>query len=443
MQKETKNSILCYALLNFLMFVALLCYIQCYFADVPISLFAHEAFVERSKESLLDASFYTSGRPFTTKLLFKLWGSRPDRIVVGQQFFLVVSWLLLSVSLGSLTGWTALRFISACIFPLSMLWWNIFGWTFVMLSEAVSFAFFALWFASLIFFLRAPNRLTMILNVVITFFFSFTRDNLPFALVFYIVLLVVFLKTRHQWFYQKHRSLLITILVCTFAISFLNAWSIQKGQRHQFCLINVMLQRIFPHDEYTRWFIERGMPIDGDILSRRGTWASSDDNLLYRDPRYGRFMRWVSSKGPFVYGLFLLTHPRYTFAPLGCQLAVMFSYNLGQYTLQPPPLLGLRILHMVLPMTSLPASIVFTCFAIFLFIRFGRIEGAAIASLFIMVFFNALLIYHADAMEVPRHSIMNMIMLECCTWACFLLIADTLYQISRQSTCRTTGNSPG
>ncbi|MCX8044069.1 MAG: hypothetical protein N3B18_08095 [Desulfobacterota bacterium] len=387
--------------------------------------------MERSKQSLLEASFYTSGRPFTTKLLFKLWGSRPDHIVIGQQIFLIVSWLLLSVSLGSLTGWTVLRLISVCVLPLSVLWWNIFGWTFVMLSEAVSFAFFALWFASLIFFIRTPSRLTVLLQVIIAFFFSFTRDNVPFALVIYTILLVFFLRIGCQRFYQKHRSLLTTLILAVFVIFSLQSWSIQKGQRHQFCLVNVILQRILPHNDYTQWFIERGMPSDGDILSRRGTWASSDDNLLYRDPRYARFMHWVSTKGPFVYGLFLLTHLRYTFSPLTSQLAVMFSYNLDHYTLQPPPLLGLRILQMLLPMTSLPAAVVLTCFAVFLFVRFGRIEGAAIAALFIMVFFNALLIYHADAMEVPRHSIMNMIMLEWCTWACFLVIADTLYQISR------------
>jgi len=266
----------------------------------------------------------------------------------------------------------------------------------------------------------------LVLLIITTFFFSFTRDNLPYALLFCTGLLLLLLKKYHCSFYTQYARLLKTLLLSVILIFSLQTLSAHLGKRHEFCLINVLLQRIFVNDDYTQWFIDRGMPVDSTILQWRGKWASSDDFSLYKDRQYVPFMHWVSVKGQFTYGLFLLTHPRYTLQPLLQDLAPMFSYNLDLYTHKPPPLAFIRFMHMLLPFSSLLTALCTAFLAVLVFARAARTEGLVLAVLTVTVFFNAFFIYHADAMEVPRHSIMNMIALECLTYTGFLLFADAL-----------------
>jgi hypothetical protein len=424
--------ILLYVGLNILVLVAACIYGQLYIDGIPV--FNHEGFVERSKNSLLGLSFFTSPRPFTVDLLYKLWGSEPEQIVIGQQCLLTLSWVILSIAIGSLLHSFALRLISAILFPCFMFWWNIFGWTFVMRSEAVSFSLFALWLATLLFFIQKPQKLPLGLLIITTFFFSFTRDNLPYALLAGTVLLLSILRKYHRSYYKKNGVLLKVLLLSMLLIFALQTLSAHLGKRHDFCLINVLLQRILVNDDYTRWFIDRGMPVDSTILQWQGKWASSDDFRLYRDPRYAHFMNWVSVKGQFTYGLFLLTHPLYTLQPLVQDLAPMFSYNLDLYTHKPPQRAFIRTLHMLLPFSSVLTALCSALLAVLVFTKTARTEALLLAVLVATVFFNALFIYHADAMEVPRHSIMNMIALECLTYTGFLLLADFL--LGRAQECR-------
>lgn len=413
-----------YVVFNVLILAAAFMYVHQFIDAVPV--FNHEGFVERSKNALFGLSFFTSPRPFTVDLLYKLWGSQPEQIVVGQQFLLMLSWIILSMAIGSLTHVTALRLISAVAFPCFMFWWNILGWTFVMRSEAVSFSLFALWLAALLFFMQKPQRPLLILLIGTTFFFSFTRDNLPYALLFCTGLLLLLLKKYHRLFYKQYAPLLKALLLSVILIFSLQTLSAHLGKRHEFCLVNVLMQRIFVNDDYTQWFVDKGMPVDSTILQWRGKWASSDDFSLYKDRQYAPFLQWVSVKGQFAYGLFLLTHPHYTLQPLLRDLAPMFSYNLDLYTHKPPPLAFIRFMYMLLPFSSLLTALCTAFLAILVFARTARTEALVLAVLIATVFFNALFIYHADAMEVPRHSIMNMIALECLTYTGFLVLADVM-----------------
>jgi hypothetical protein len=385
-----------------------------------------EGYLERSQQSLSDPAFFFSARAFTTTLIYKVCGSNPERIVRFQKIFLVASWTLLSTTLGMLVASPFLRFLSWCVFPCMALWWNILGWSSLLLSEACSFSFFAVWLSALIVFLKKPSRLTLLVSIVVGVLFSFSKDNLPYFLLIATVLLLVSVRVCIKPFFERYSPLLKSLLFAMLLLFLVQNVSAQIGQRQQFCLVNVLLQRIFPNPEYSAWFIDRGMPVESDILKYRGQWASLENFRLFNDMQYESFMKWVLYRGTSVYAIFLVTHPDYTFRPFVKLLPVLFSYNLNLFVGLPPDIFCFRLLYAILPATSILASIALALVSFAAAIIRKRAVYVVPMVLLISLWANALFIYHADAMDVPRHCLMNMIGLECLSYMAFLLIADSV-----------------
>jgi hypothetical protein len=385
-----------------------------------------EGYLERSRLPLLDLSFFISARAFTTTLLYKICGSDPAAIVTVQKILLVAGWSFLSAAFGALIGSSVLRFCSLTIFPLMALWWNLLGWTLLLRSEACSFALFAIWLSTLLYFLKQPSRLRLGILTAMAMLFSFTKDNIPYFLIVVAVLLLVCGRLFASALFRRYAGLFKALLLAMLLLGIAQNISAQAGKRQQFCLVNVLLQRILPDPEYTAWFIKQGMPVDNSILQWKGQWASSEEFKLFKDNRYEPFMDWVLCRGTVTYARFLIEHPAYTFRPLVKNLPELFSYNLTLYAGLPPDKLCLRLLYALLPATSLLFAAALSLFSLRAATAYKRPICILPLILLLSAFCNALFVYHADAMEVPRHALMNMLCLECLSYMALLLLADII-----------------
>lgn len=389
-----------------------------------------EGFLERSRIPLTDLAFYTSIRPFTTDLFFKVFGSDAERVVVGQMLVNALAWPFL--------GFCAARVLRngvvavAALLALASigLWWNVLGWTLVMRSESACFSFFALWLGCLILFVGSGRWWTLALLAPVTVLFSFTRDNVPYLLIVVLAGFVPLLALTDRARLWRMRFVLGGFALLVAAVFLAQSWTVRHTvaryaeivpghtlefrTRYQFNLINVIFKRILPDPVAERWFRERGMPpVDTGLWA--GQWASSNDWALYTDDRYEPFRTYVVERFRGDLALFLLTHPGYALLRPLEREQQMWAFDLHGAYYYPPERTGLApILAVSAAWSGLAGAAPVVVPAGLVLIGLGALFGgllrrphlAMVLSLGAGLATQALLIYHADAMEVERHSLL-------------------------------------
>lgn len=403
--------------------------------DIGTPIFFADDYVNRSGNSWLKLSFYTADRPFTTDLFYKIWGSSARGALLGNQVFSVGCWTFLgwclALSMRRLVPALAVLFL----FAIASLWWNIAGWTQVMLSESITFSLFALWYGHILLMARRPRIHGLVCLVLVTFFFSFTKDSVAYFLLGF-ALVAAF------WFSLSGKPRAIhpfwsTYLGLVLLICALQWASARVKNRHAFPLINVMLQRILPSEARIHWFKHHGAPLEsleGDAPDWKNAWASSHEWSIYGDARHGEFKQWVLGPGRLTYARYLLSHPRETLRSAWHDRHLIYSHGLVNYT-EPEPesglvrlagwfwnpartplILGFLLVYLVLwlfrPLATLP-----------LMLAAGSLG-------------HGLFIYHADAMEIQRHCLLVAVGIYVAFLHAFLGLAGWLHQT------RATRSSP-
>ncbi|MFI5222272.1 MAG: hypothetical protein ACHQK8_08105, partial [Bacteroidia bacterium] len=350
-------------------------------------------------------------RPFTVPLFYKIARSDPRNIVAMQKIvhsvttFLLVFVLLLFFE-KAISGYLLVAGIY-----LLMSWWNIFGWTFLLLSESLSMSLMFCWLASFLLLFKKPTRIVLLVHTVIVLLFSFTRDSWPYILIaFYFLNLFIF------YFLQKEmlRKTLF-LLVFSVVLFFVQKQTAQAGDRYRLPIINSIIIRILPVPEYLNWFTDHGMPC-AERLKKDFSHVNFYDttvNLvfsLYSDSSYRVFHEWVSGKGQKTYITFLLTHPRYFFLldESSKNTERVLSYNLSYAA-------NARgysyAVYKLFPVFN-------WAFVLILFVIAGFVKRWKEYSVyFLWVVFavftlNALLSYNADAFEVERHLLVTQIIIQ-------------------------------
>lgn len=389
-----------------------------------------EGFLERSRIPLTDLAFYTSIRPFTTDLFFKVFGSDAARVVVGQMLVNALAWPFLGFCAARVLRNGAVAVAALLALASIGLWWNVLGWTLVMRSESACFSFFALWLGCLILFVGSGRWWTLALLVPATVLFSFTRDNVPYLLVVVLAGFVPLLAVTDRARLRRTRVVLGAFALLVAALFLAQSWTVRHATgryddiipghtlefrtRYQFNMINVIFQRILPDPVTAGWFLERGMPpVDGSLWA--GQWASSNGWALYTEERYEPFRTYVIERFRGDLALFLLTHPGYALRRPLDEVGRLWAFDLHDAYSYPPERTGLvPILAVSAAWSGLagvaPAVVPAGLVLVGLGILFGglarRPHLPMLAALGAGLVMQALLIYHADAMEVERHGLL-------------------------------------
>ncbi len=391
-------------------------------------------YLHQSKISLLDKEFYFphktdtfSPRPFTVPLFFKLCGSNPDTIVRVQMvlvafsaFFMVAAFMLL------MEKNSARYFLMAGVYLL-VGWWNVLGWSTLVLSESLSTTLVFCWLASLLFLYKRNNWGWWLLHLVIVILLAFSRDSWPYVLIaFYGGFCVLW-----WWFKQPGFKKYAALLVLSGAIFFTQQHSAKVGVRYYLPVINSITVRILDKPEYLEWFVQHGMP---QAEKLRQNYAGIDAVpeagqhrlwALCADTAYGPFHEWVIEKGQPTYTRFLLTHPVYTLGlnETPVQLSRILCYNLFYideprgYTAYIEPLF---------PLFNVGVVLVLCIVLVMIYTKRKRAILFAPVLLALFTLLNTILSYNGDALEVDRHLYTTIILVQLIGFWAAALIWDAL-----------------
>ena len=389
-------------------------------------------YLKQSEFSIYDSKFYFPEkedgfypRPFTVPLFYKLAGGNPDTIIQLQKVIHSISiFFLVTVLLLYVKNKRIKLFIILFLY-LFQAWWNILGWSILLLSESLSISLLICWIASFLLFYKKRKSYQLILHLVIIVLFSFTRDNVPyflFSFYFFASLLSYFLN-------RKRFHVLLGFLFLTIILFFVQQHSAQVGQRYRLPLLNTIVIRILPNEDYVQWFSDKGMPCIDDLIENYSGLNYKDKAIytLYNDSSYIELFNWVNESGKKVYLKFLITHPRYSLLLEEDiqSLSRIFSYNIGytgkirQYA---------WISQYIFPVFSFIGIIIYNISLIFLYLKKKKFVFLIPVILTASYFFNTILIYNADSLEVERHMFITGIMIQILGILSVSIILDTYIQ---------------
>jgi hypothetical protein len=396
-------------------------------------------YLHHSKISLLSEEFYFphktddfDPRPFTVPLFYKLCGSNTDAIVQMQRTALFLSGFFMIAAFMLFIEKSSARYFLMFSVYLLLSWWNVQGWATLVLSEALSMALLFCWLASFLFLYKTDRLPWLLVHAAITFLFAFSRDSWPYVLIaFYSGICVL-------WFLFKQRGLkkYIALLALCVAIFFVQQASARIGQRSKLPVINSIVVRILPNPDYTRWFIEHGMPdaeklkknFDGiDVVPEAGQhrlWA------LYTDSAYQPFLNWVLQNGQHTYTRFLLTHPDYMFLAheSPAQLSRIMSHDL--FYINEPRGFSIYI-QPLFPLYNIGVVLVLCIMLLMIYTQRKTPILLAPVFLALFTFLNAIISYNADSLEVQRHLFITNILVQLIGFWAVTLIWDSLVWRSR------------
>lgn len=396
-------------------------------------------YIGQSKFSLLSYEFYfpskmngISGRPFTVPLMYKLVGSVEYKIVILQKVLYCLSALIFVYAVLQFIKNLILKvFISVALF-FYFTWWNILGWSDLLLSESFSMSFMILWFASIAIFMKKKSWFTVIIMLVSGFLFSFTRDSWPYIILFtYSIMACYYFITEKQLRFKL--SIIWVFGLTTFLFQQQTA---RVGLRHTLPVFNAIAERVAEKDEYLNWFTQNGMPQAEQLKDDfRGYFLDSrNDGLIriykrYADGTYNPLFDWIQKNGKNVYSKFVLTHPSYFFLldQTEEEKERIFCHSLKIY-IQP----GLGFFAnagSVFPLFNgwLVCILATILVAVFIKVR-NKQELLYPFLLLVLCGANALLSYNADSLEVERHLFVTQIIMQLIGILCCFIILDLLIE---------------
>lgn len=385
--------------------------------------FADNYFI-KAKLSFWDPTLYTTERPFGIYWFYKIAGYDPVWVVRLQNLLSALAWAFLGYVLAA--PFRNQLLVSAIILGTSLaaLSWTFAGWHTAMLTESLVATTFALFCAAFLLFQRKPCWLRFLGLLACAFFLGVLRDTLPFFLVAFSAL-VWLLAWRDREAPKLQRPFLRRFLVFSVLLLAFSSWSAQMGLRHVFSLNNVMFQRILPNPTYAAWFEAQGMPLalltDGPH-HWEAQWASSYEMALYKDLRYMPYHQWAFFEGKSHLARFLLSHPRYVWQGVWQDRAEIFRADLSDYTGQQPTHLIVRLATLLWRDVSL--WLLLPLGLVYLYLVWTQKVSPVPLVIAIAAVSNAVLAYHADAMEVTRHCLFTRWALLIATWHALLLVLN-------------------
>jgi hypothetical protein len=314
-----------------------------------VSNYDTQQFVDASRIQFFSTRFFTSDRPATIALAYKLLGPADGYAITNLSSpgdFLSPS-LAVQPGYGALTtlqnllsiaGWLALAFVlfrnlrhplPRLLGPALVL---LFGfspqaaeWNYVLMSEPISISLFIL-------FLALSIELSASWPVVspwlwagwgaILVLWVFARDTNTYFLPVLLAGLAAFWwlsrgqnrKLRARGFWLLAAGLLMLFVVQTRAAQASGRWINP--------FFNNMLGHVFPNPEYLAFFEERGLPATEEVLALRD---SPFTQLKFFDIPY--LLDWTRQHGSSTYVAFIASHPGWAWQTFAAGTALSFTEN--------------------------------------------------------------------------------------------------------------------
>jgi hypothetical protein len=251
--------------------------------------------------SIFDPLFWTYSKPWGLPLLYKVVLG-PSHVATIVQFSVAtVAWMVLALTVARVLRHPVLKPVGLCAILAFALTPLVTEWDGQLLTESLSNSLTAVLVAASIVFVRAPNRLRLLLVVLAAFAAAMTRDtNGYFELL---VLVPIGIAVARSGL----RRLGLVLAAAVLLIFVLEVWSYDQRRWHG-PMQDVIAERVLPVPSALRYFRTRGMPVRpglGPALIANRAPPSSFDAA----PELAYFRPWFNGHARQTYLGYLFTHP--------------------------------------------------------------------------------------------------------------------------------------
>ena len=408
-------------------------------------------YVRVAEVGLNEAGFLAGERPFTMPLIYKAVGLEIEdpldpqamrRVTSFQIGLSVLSWISLASVVARATRgrWSRLAAFGLILaFATSL---DIAQWDRILLSESVSSASFAAILGGSILGVRlwapktgAPGWPWHILFVAcmswLVVFFAFARDSNGYLVLAVSIGLAgsVFLPAVRTRPVAPIAVILALIMAGTFLFQ---DRSSNLGKRWLGPFLNVFSARILPVEEFIGFFSDRGFPAEAiteEMYLGRQVFLSQ----LQQTQDGGRLLEWIEQNGKSTYLQFLASRPAQSLGKPIQRAGSMVNVDSSEYRLRerPDPAWAVLISDLMFPTQT--EFLLATALLASLVLLSAKIRNRAFPlpatglALMVLSYPLAVVIWHADTIELERHSFQLALQLRLAAW---LLVIGALPSLS-------------
>ena len=409
-----------------------------------------EVFLHMAALKWTNPYFYHGLRPWTVPILHSLVGGAKNihNILLLQTIISYVSWIFLAFMVVCFSKDYLVKVFAFFLIAFIPLSGFIHHYHLVILSESLSFSFFAVFLGAYLWYTNKRSILLVVFLAIVALLFAFTRDTDAYRVLLMTlpILLLIVHAIRNKTRGVMHHIVLSIIFILIFIGSNYSTSNIQcrdcvtsyMNARWFMPIVNNVFQRILPYEDRLKYFEDHGLPVTPALMAMKHKWASSNNWQSTFDPKLAAEREWIYRHGRQTYMKYLITHPKYTFSSAFDYRDALLYLNgernaWYQGTAKPFDarfvffLNDDRDLKMFLVLFLASLILVLT-----IYVRHGKDNRGHIMRILLIGYVIiiaiplGMLIFHGDLMDLARHSYTNIIQLNLGFVLFYLYMADLL-----------------
>jgi hypothetical protein len=406
-------------------------------------------YLEVASHPVWSLDFLGGGRPWTLPLLYKLLPDSDQARAWGQFLASVACWPVLAAALARCLRQGPFRYVAFAAVLLFSMSIAVIQWDTILLSESLSISLTALVLAAWLELVREPRPALVIGVLGATLLWVFARDSNGVVALLTVPLAAVLLWRPGQLGRAWAAGLaggLLAIFLASFAATTTDAAQLRRNERP---ILHVIGRRVLADRDQTRYFRAHGMPQPPPrVLAQRRRLAGIAEGGLPSDPQTDRFLEWAREHGRWVLARYLLTHPVKTVRQTVARRRRLISGVTAGYRspnarrVLPEPLAPLLYPRDVQSVLFWLVVVGLAAAALWRAVGARRTWLIPVAALALQ-FPHALVVYHGDTLEVPRHGILVAVTSRLAVLLLALLVIDRALEVRRtRRRAQTEEHSP-
>jgi hypothetical protein len=371
-----------------------------------------DGYLEVSSHPVWSLDFLAGGRSWTVPLL---WKALPDSDVAratGQFLLSIACWPLLAAAVARAMRPTALRYVAFALVLVFSLSLAVIRWDYAMLSESVSISLTALVLAGWLELVRAPRPRMAVALLAVMALWVFARDSNGILALMTVPLALIWV-VRPGPLGRGWAGLLAGGTLAIFAAGLLASTTDQAQlRRNERPILHVIGRRVLADADKTRWWRAHGMPEPPfRVLRERASLAGIREGGLPTDPQTDAFLKWAREEGRDTLARYLLTHPAQTAKEtFGKRQRLLSGVTVGYLSPGAREVVPEPLDELIYPRDSQDVwfwmvAIGLGAGALALAVGGRRTWLVPVVALAVQVP-HALVVYHGDTLEVPRHAML-------------------------------------
>lgn len=404
-----------------------------------------ESYLDVARQSLLSPSFWAGARPWTVPLIYKLLPQTDEARAIAQLVISIACWAALSAVVARCLRPGVYRIVAFAALLGFSTSFSIIRWDTLILSESVSISLTALATAAWLELVRAPRPRAVVAVLVANLLWVFTRDSNAFLALLTALPALVWM-ARPGAIPRRWPALLAGVLAAM-SVASVAATGTKEAQlrRNDRPLLHVVGRRVLIHPDLQAYFERHGMPSPPPRVRRYRKALAAIGATIPSDRRTDAFLSWVRQHGRGTLARYLIAHPGAALRPLiRFRRRLLGGVTVGYRSPDARRALPEPVASALYPHRASSALLwlaMASALALLAALA-GRPRRTWLVpiGLILLEIPHAVLVYHGDTLEIPRHAILMAIMLRLGALILALFAAGTLLEslIARTSQGRVT-----